>query len=89
MHVRVDEKMNLTCGKDGGVQSLEVLGVLYVNIATEEDAKIKIALTNNDSRNLQLQVKLQAYSNTDQNMTKVLYQQNKTNYDKTEYWSDA
>lgn len=68
VHVRVDEKMNLTCGKDGGVQSLEVLGVLYVNIATEEDAKIKIALTNNDSRNLQLQ--------TNPNIDKNLFKNN-------------
>jgi len=46
----------LTCGKDGGVQNLEVLGVLFVNIASEDDGRIRIALKNNDSRNLQLQV---------------------------------
>ena len=52
----MDEKINLTCGKDGGVQNLEVLGVLYVNIGSEDDGKIKIAVQNNDARNLQLQV---------------------------------
>jgi len=52
----VDEKVNLTCGKDGGVQNLEVLGVLFVNVASEDDGRIRIALKNNDSRNLQLQV---------------------------------
>jgi hypothetical protein len=46
----------LTCGKDGGVQNLEVLGVLFVNVASEDDGRIRIALKNNDSRNLQLQV---------------------------------
>ncbi len=52
----MDEKVNLTCGKDGGVQNLEVLGVLFVNVASEDDGRIRIALKNNDSRNLQLQV---------------------------------
>lgn len=66
--IRVDEKMNLTCGKDGGVQNLEVLGVLYVNIATEDDARIKIAVRNNDSRNLQLQ--------TNPNIDKNLFKSN-------------
>lgn len=46
----------MTCGKDGGVQNLEVLGVLYVNIANEEEGRIRIGLKNNDSRSLQLQV---------------------------------
>lgn len=54
--IRVDEKINMTCGKDGGVQNLEVLGVLYVNIANEEEGRIRISLKNNDSRSLQLQV---------------------------------
>ena len=55
--MKVEEKINLTCGKDGGVQNLEVLGVLSVRISSEEDSKVKIALRNNDTRNLQLQVR--------------------------------
>lgn len=66
--LRLDEKINLTCGKDGGVQNLEVLGVLYVNIASEDDGKIKIALRNNDNRNLQLQ--------TNPNIDKNLFKNN-------------
>lgn len=66
--LRVEEKINLTCGKDGGVQNLEVLGVLYINIATEEDSRIKVALRNNDSRNLQLQ--------TNPNIDKNLFKNN-------------
>jgi hypothetical protein len=58
----------LTCGKDGGVQNLEVLGVLYVHIANEDDGKIKIAIRNNDSRNLQLQ--------TNPNIDKNLFKNN-------------
>lgn len=66
--IRVDEKINLTCGKDGGVQNLEVLGVLYVNIASEDEGRIRIALKNTDSRNLQLQ--------TNPNIDKNLFKNN-------------
>lgn len=55
--MKIDEKISLTCGKDGGVQNLEVLGVLSVNIASEDMAKIRIALRNDDNRALQLQVR--------------------------------
>lgn len=68
VNIKVDEKISLTCGKDGGVQNLEVLGVLYVNIATEDDARIKIGLKNNDSRNLQMQ--------TNPNIDKNLFKNN-------------
>ena len=54
----MEEKINLTCGKDGGVQNLEVLGVLSVKIASEEEGKIRIAVRNGDNRNLQIQVRL-------------------------------
>jgi len=68
VNIRVDEKINLTCGKDGGVQNLEVLGVLYVHIANEDDGKIRIAIRNNDARNLQLQ--------TNPNIDKILFKNN-------------
>lgn len=68
VHIRLDEKISLTCGKDGGVQSLEVLGVLYVNIAQEDDGRVRIALKNNDSRSLQLQ--------TNPNIDKNLFKNN-------------
>jgi hypothetical protein len=54
--VKIDEKINLTCGKDGGVQNLEVLGVLSARIASEDDGRIRIAIRNGDNRALQLQV---------------------------------
>lgn len=66
VHLKIDEKINLTCGKDGGVQNLEVLGVLSVRIGSEDDGRIKIALRNSDSRNLQLQTN----PNVDKNLFK-------------------
>lgn len=68
IHVKVDEKINLTCGKDGGVQNLEVLGVLSVNIASEDSARIRIGLRNGDQRALQLQ--------TNPNIDKNLFKNN-------------
>ena len=56
----------MTCGKDGGVQNLEVLGVLSVRCASEEDGRIKIAIRNNDSRSLQIQTN----PNVDKNLFK-------------------
>lgn len=68
VHVKVDEKISLTCGKDGGVQNLEVLGVLSVRISNEDEGKVKIALRNGDTRNLQLQ--------TNPNIDKNLFKNN-------------
>ena len=61
VHIKVDEKINMTCGKDGGVQNLEVLGVLSVRIGSEDDGKIRILVKNNDNRNLQIQVHFFTY----------------------------
>ena len=62
----MDEKISLTCGKDGGVQNLEVLGVLSVRVASEDDGRIRIAINNNDSRSLQIQTN----PNVDKNLFK-------------------
>lgn len=68
VHLRIDEKINLTCGKDGGVHNLEVLGILYLKVASEDDGRIKVAIQNNDTRSLQLQ--------THPNVDKKLYTSN-------------
>jgi len=68
VHIKVDEKINMTCGKDGGVQNLEVLGVLSVRIASEDDGKVRIAVRNDDSRQLQIQ--------TNPNVDKILFKSN-------------
>lgn len=66
VHIKVEEKISLTCGKDGGVQNLEVLGVLSVRVNSEEDGKIKIPIRNNDTRSLQIQTN----PNVDKNLFK-------------------
>ncbi len=66
VHIKLDEKISLTCGKDGGVQNLEVLGVLSVRVASEDDGRIRIAIRNNDQRSLQIQTN----PNVDKNLFK-------------------
>ena len=56
VHLKIDEKITLTCGKDGGLQNLEVHGILLLKVASEDDGKIKVQIVNTDTRNLQLQV---------------------------------
>ncbi len=55
VHLKMEEKIQLSCGKDGGVQNMEVHGILLLRVAGDDDGKIKIRVHNNDSRNLQLQ----------------------------------
>lgn len=68
-HLKLDEKISLTCGKDGGIQNLEVLGVLTIKIISqnEDDAKLRISVLNKNKA-LQLQ--------TNPNIDKVLFKQN-------------
>jgi hypothetical protein len=47
---------------------LEVLGVLSVRIASEDDGRVRIAVRNNDNRNLQIQ--------TNPNIDKNLFKNN-------------
>jgi hypothetical protein len=56
VHLKMDEKITVTCGKDGGLQNLEVHGILLLRVANEIDGKIKVHIQNTDSRNIQLQV---------------------------------
>ena len=63
--MKIDEKITLICGKDGGLQNMEVHGIVYLRVASEDDGRIKVHILNNDSRNVQLQ--------THPNVDKKLY----------------
>ena len=56
VHLRLEEKINLTAGRDGGLQNLEVLGLLTLKITDDACSKIKIGVANNDTKGIQLQV---------------------------------
>lgn len=56
VHLRVEEKITLTCGRDGGLQNMEVLGMVTLRVADEKNGRIRLIINNNDGKGLQLQV---------------------------------
>ena len=52
----LEEKINLTAGRDGGLHNLEVHGLLTVKITDEKYGKVKIGIANRDTKAMQLQV---------------------------------
>lgn len=56
VHLRVEEKISLTCGRDGGLQNMEVLGIITLKVTDEKNGRISILLNNNDKKGAQLQV---------------------------------
>ena len=54
--MKQEEKLTVRCGRDGGVEALEVLGMIMLRVKSEEYGRVIVAVNNRDSRNLQLQV---------------------------------
>jgi len=48
--------MTLTAGREGGLQNLEVLGIVTLKITNDKFGRIKVAVRNSDSKGIQLQV---------------------------------
>ncbi|KAK2191611.1 hypothetical protein NP493_50g04000 [Ridgeia piscesae] len=55
VHLRMEEKISLTAGRDGGLQNLEVHGFLMLRITDDTFGRVKIDVTNNDSKGIQIQ----------------------------------
>lgn len=58
VHLRVEEKITLTCGRDGGLQNMEVLGMVTLRVTDDKYGRIRLIINNNDGKGLQLQVGL-------------------------------
>lgn len=56
VHISVDEKISLTAGRDGGLQNMEVRGLILLRISDAEYGRITIAVENDDQLGFQLQV---------------------------------
>lgn len=56
VHLKIEEKMSLTCGRDGGVQNMEVLGMITLRVSDEKNGRIRLHINNNDKKGVQLQV---------------------------------
>jgi len=55
VHIRIEEKISLTAGRDGGLQNLEVHGLAMVKVTDEKYGRIRIQINNKDHKNIQLQ----------------------------------
>ncbi|XP_050296382.1 coatomer subunit delta [Anthonomus grandis grandis] len=55
VHLRLEEKLIVRMGRDGGVQQFEVLGLVTLHIGNEKWGRIRIQLENKDTRGVQLQ----------------------------------
>lgn len=60
--MRVEEKITLTCGRDGGLQNMEVVGMITLGVSDEKNGRIRLKVNNNDKRGVQLQVNLFVFS---------------------------
>ena len=54
--MKVSEKLTLVAGRDGGLQNMEILGMIMLRITDPEMAKIRVALNNSEQRSVQFQV---------------------------------
>ena len=57
VHLKQEEKLTVSCTRDGGVENLEVHGMIMLRVKSEEYGRIVVAVNNKESRNVQLQVK--------------------------------
>ncbi|KAF7282821.1 coatomer subunit delta isoform X2 [Rhynchophorus ferrugineus] len=55
VHLRLEEKLIVRMGRDGGVQQFEVLGLVTLHIGDEKYGRIRVQLENKDTRGVQLQ----------------------------------
>ena len=52
----MEEKISLTAGRDGGLQNMEIHGIVKVKVNDEQYGKVKVNMINNDKKGIQLQV---------------------------------
>ena len=48
--------MTLTAGREGGLQNLEVHGIITLKITSDKFGRVKVAVHNSDTKGIQLQV---------------------------------
>uniref|UniRef100_A0AAZ3NW09 Coatomer subunit delta n=1 Tax=Oncorhynchus tshawytscha TaxID=74940 RepID=A0AAZ3NW09_ONCTS len=55
VHMRVEEKISLTCGRDGGLQNMELLGMITLRVTDDKVGRIRLMVNNYDKKGVQLQ----------------------------------
>ena len=56
IHVMIEERLAVTCNRDGGLQNMEVKGEMLVSITDEAKQHIKLNLSLNHNGNVQFKV---------------------------------
>ena len=56
VHVKVDEKVTLVGGRDGGLQNMEIRGLVLLRISDSQFGKICLKVENDDKKGFQMQV---------------------------------
>lgn len=67
VHLKQEERLLVRIGRDGGVQNLELHGLVTLRIADEKWGCIRVVLENNDKRGIQLQT----HPNVDKELFKM------------------
>ncbi|KAK9510370.1 hypothetical protein O3M35_005171 [Rhynocoris fuscipes] len=67
IHLKQEEKLVVVVGKDGGIQNLELHGLVTLRISDEKFGKIRVHLENKDKRGIQLQT----HPNVDKELFKM------------------
>ena len=57
VHLKLSEKMSLVAGRDGGLQNMEVLGMIMLRVTEPNLAKIRVSMDNREDRPVQFQVR--------------------------------
>lgn len=70
VHLKMEDKLTIRMGKDGGVQQFELSGMLTLRITDEKYGRIRVQLENNDQRGIQLQT----HPNVDKELFKSKHQ---------------
>ncbi|OCT72421.1 hypothetical protein XELAEV_18035401mg [Xenopus laevis] len=55
VHLRVEEKISLTCSRDGGLQNMEVHGLVMLKVSDDKFGRIRVYIDNEDKKGVQLQ----------------------------------
>lgn len=56
VHLKIEEKISLTSGRDGGLQNMEILGMITLRVSDDKYGRIRLQINNNDKKGVQLQV---------------------------------
>lgn len=55
IHIRMEEKITLSAGREGGLHNLEIHGMATLKITNEKFGRVKVLMRNNDTKGIQLQ----------------------------------